>query len=91
MSKRDSAETHELEDQILNYLLDHPDASDNLEGIASWWLSRQHKTFQVTHLKRVLQRLVDLGWLISEVRADNRCAFKANPAQLEAIRQLMGR
>lgn len=91
MSKRDSDETDVLETQVLNYLLDHPNARDNLEGIATWWLDRQHTPFQLAHLERILHRLVDRGWLISDVRADRRRAFKANPERLDALRQLMGR
>ena len=33
---------------ILAYLAEHPQAMDTLEGIAEWWLMRQHIRVTVT-------------------------------------------
>ncbi len=76
---------------ILGYLIEHPAASDNLEGIATWWLNRQHVTFQVARVKRILEQLVHRGWLIGEAKSDRRPAFKLNPEHLDAIRSYLDR
>lgn len=33
--------TEEVAEQVARYLDAHPEASDTVEGIAKWWLSRQ--------------------------------------------------
>lgn len=48
---------------ILEYLAEHPLATDTLEGIAAWWLMRQQVRTEVTMLTKVLERLVAEGLL----------------------------
>lgn len=74
---------------ILSYLIDHPEACDNLEGITTWWLSRQHVVFQAARVKRILDHLVRRGWLLGASNGDRRPAFKLNPEQVEAIRDYL--
>jgi hypothetical protein len=53
----------ELATAILQYLADHPQAMDTLEGIAEWWIARQQIRVEVNTLARVLQRLTEHGLL----------------------------
>jgi DNA-binding HxlR family transcriptional regulator len=53
----------QVADEILGYLTEHPQAMDTLEGIAEWWLMRQHIRVSVTMLARVLRRLTEQGVL----------------------------
>jgi hypothetical protein len=48
---------------IIGYLREHPQAMDTLEGIAEWWLMRQHIRMNVTMLAQVLRRLTARGVL----------------------------
>jgi len=48
----------ELGDAVIEYLVEHPQASDTLEGIAEWWIMRQHVRIEVTTLAKVLRELV---------------------------------
>ncbi len=47
-----------LEGRILEYLDKHPDAADNLEGIAAWWLGQTGYPFTTKAVQEALSRLV---------------------------------
>lgn len=51
----------EVAEAILAYLAEHPQAMDSMEGIAEWWLMRQHIRVTVIMLARVLRRLTEQG------------------------------
>lgn len=50
-----------LEQQILEYLETHPQASDTLEGIAQWWLLCHRVDSSVVQVKRTLEALKSKG------------------------------
>jgi hypothetical protein len=52
---------------VLGYLDDHPTAMDTLDGIAEWWVLRQHIEIEVRRVSRVLAALVADG-LLEECR-----------------------
>jgi hypothetical protein len=52
-----------LSRQILDYLQKHPEASDTLEGIASWWLEQQQIEQLVEEVAEALELLVNKGAL----------------------------
>lgn len=54
----------------MGYLAEHPQAMDNVQGIAEWWVMRQQVRVDVKTLVRVLQQLVDQG-LIEKVDSPN--------------------
>lgn len=54
----------------MGYLVEHPQAMDNVQGIAEWWVMRQQVRVDVKTLVRVLQQLVDQG-LIEKVDSPN--------------------
>lgn len=53
----------ELTEAILEYLAEHPQASDTLEGIAEWWVMRQQVRVEIKTLAQVLHRLTGSGLL----------------------------
>ena len=53
----------DLADAVLRYLAECPEAMDTAEGVAEWWLMRQHVRAQVEAVARVLAQLVDRGVL----------------------------
>lgn len=53
----------ELTEAILEYLAEHPQASDTLEGIAEWWVMRQQVRVEIKTLAKVLHRLTGSGLL----------------------------
>ena len=58
-----SADTTELEAEILAYLSAHPNAMDSIEGIAKWWLERKRVSVDDRMLSRAVSRLVECGAL----------------------------
>lgn len=46
-----------LDQRILEYLEDCPHASDTLEGIAKWWVTRHHVSETVTAIQQALDDL----------------------------------
>lgn len=65
----------EMAEAILEYLAEHPQAMDTLEGIAEWWLLRQQIRVNLTALQRVLRGLTDTG-LLDEVNAAGRRLYR---------------
>ena len=52
-----------LAEAILEYLAEHPQASDTLEGIAEWWIMRQQIRAEVATVAKVLRQLTASGLL----------------------------
>jgi hypothetical protein len=48
---------------VLDYLAEHPQAMDTVEGIAEWWVMREQVRVDVRLLERVLHRLTEQGVL----------------------------
>jgi hypothetical protein len=72
----------EVADEILAYLAEHPQAMDNVEGIAEWWLMRQHIRVSVAMLARVLRQLTTQG-VLEELGSpeDPRYRLKLTPGR----------
>ena len=67
--KPESDEGYEVARAILQYLHEHPDATDTLEGIAQWWLTREGTERKVKEVESGVAILLDQG-LMLEVRRD---------------------
>ena len=52
--------------EILSYLVEHPDARDSIDGIIEWWLLEQKIKHQVNVVKEALEDLVDKGLLVEQ-------------------------
>lgn len=53
--------------QILNYLIEHPDAKDTVVGILKWWLSRPLIEWEQEQVQEALDSLVAKGWLVKRI------------------------
>lgn len=51
----------DLANEIKGYLVNHPEASDSLEGIAKWWLVMQRYEVAMDKVQEALEHLVDEG------------------------------
>lgn len=47
--------------QIRDYLVNHPNAADSLEGIVVWWLTRQRYKLGHIQVRKALDYLVAQG------------------------------
>ena len=70
----DSQRERELARCLLDYLSEHPQATDTLEGIAEWWVMREQVRVDVKLLERVLRRLTEQGFL-EEVHGGSQVRF----------------
>ena len=65
----------ELANAILQYLAEHPEAQDTMEGIASFWVMRQKVKEEVKDVSRVLRRLTKSGQL-EKVKRGNHVLYR---------------
>lgn len=76
----------EMATAILDYLAEHPQASDSLVGIAEWWITRQQIRVEVDALKNVLNRLVVRGFL-EEVGRSEKALYRLKSRERETYLQ----
>ena len=76
-----------LADEILAYLVKHPEAQDTLEGIAEWWLLEQRIRHAVAEVDGVLRELVGHDLLITRQCAEGRMYYALNRAKEREIRR----
>ena len=74
----------QIANEILGYLIAHPDAQDTLEGIAEWWLLEQKLTHQAALVSEALAGLVSEG-LVVERNARARRYYKLNRRRRKKI------
>lgn len=76
-------------DEILAYLVEHPDAQDTLEGITEWWLLEQRIRGAVTEVDGALHDLVANDLLVARQCADGRTYYGLNRAKEREIRRYL--
>jgi hypothetical protein len=59
----------------VNYLEEHPDAMDTIEGIAEFWVLRSLIRVEVNTLVRVLSQLTEQG-VIEEVTQGKHSSYR---------------
>ena len=72
---RRQTEEDEIARHILDYLTDHPEAGDTLEGIVQWWLMERHIQKMVLSVSGIVTDLVQKGALIQETIAGT-CVYR---------------
>ena len=75
-----------LRQAILNYLEEHPDAMDAVNGIAEWWIARSQIRVEVEALRRVLKELTESG-VPKEWLCINFCMSSRHNHRLEHCRE----
>jgi len=74
---------------VLNYLIDHPDAQDTLEGIVQWWLVEEEIKQQTARVKGVLDDLVKMNYLLESKGMDSRRRYRINQSKIKEISNLI--
>ena len=72
----DEAPTERVAQLVSRYLEAHPDASDTLDGIARWWLSRQRHDDAREVVSGALQLLIARGVVEVRTLADGLTLFR---------------
>ena len=73
--------------EILRYFMQHPQASDDLEGIARWRLLQQHVTRQVEEVRLALELLVQMDLLHQHVNPAIGKRYSLNPERVDESRK----
>jgi hypothetical protein len=71
---------------ILQYLLDHPDARDTMQGILRWWLPRDSAACGEAEVQAALEVLVARGWLTRRPTTSSQELYGVNKDKLEEIK-----
>ena len=74
--------------EILAYLIDHPNARDTLEGIVEWWLLEQQIKFQTARVKDALSDLVARGLILEKKGSNSQIHYRINQSMLKEIQEL---
>jgi hypothetical protein len=89
LSDKDQAESVEqVIREILQYLVEHPDAKDTMEGILKWWLpvgcGKGHERVQ-----KALDFLTSNGWLTKRETIPPKRLYGINKERLSEIRDFL--
>jgi hypothetical protein len=76
----------DISQEILEYLREHPEASDTLEGITEWWLMSQRIRYEMEKVKAAVSKLVEEGWIIEIQEKNSTIRYKLNPKKRRGIR-----
>jgi len=79
----------ELAHEILQYLIDNPNAQDTVEGITTWWLLVRTIKHQTALVKEALAMLVADGLVIAQEGSDSRTYYKLNLRRRKRIVSLL--
>jgi hypothetical protein len=77
----------QLADEVLAYLVQHPQAQDTMEGIAEWWLLEQRIRCAVADVEAALGELVGQDFLVARQCNDGRTYYGLNNAKEREIRR----
>ena len=77
---------HCLANEVLGYLVRHPEAQDTADGIAEWWLLEQRIMEVVSNLEVVLEELVKKQFLLVAAGNDGRFYYRLNRNMEREIR-----
>ena len=83
-----SGETHSdpvetIARDILNYLEQHPQAEDSLEGIAHWWLLEHYLIQHIPLVEAALDYLIDKGFLIKLQTPGSPVRYRFDPSMMK--------
>lgn len=76
-----------IANEILAYLIKHPEAQDTLEGITEWWLLEQRIRSAVAEVDGALRNLVAADLLATRRCADGRTYYALNRTKEREIRR----
>ncbi len=81
-------EKSQISHEILDYLVEHPEARDTLEGIVEWWLLERKIKRQKDQVKKALSDLVAKGLVLEHKGGKSQTHFSINQSKYEEIQKL---
>jgi hypothetical protein len=79
----------EVPKEILNYFLRHPEAADDLEGVARWRLLNEQIDRSVEETRKGLEWLVRRGFLLKAERTGAATIYSLNEEELAAAKAFL--
>jgi hypothetical protein len=79
----------EMARAILQYLQQHPDAKDTIDGIAQWWLLKQWTERKYEEIETGIAQLVTRGLLIERRRPGLPPYYWLNRAKQDEIARII--
>jgi DNA-binding MarR family transcriptional regulator len=86
---KNSIERGSLLFQVLEYLADHMEAEDTLQGIVEWWLLEQRIKYETAHVKRALQELIAKGLIVEVTGPGRDTSYRINNQKRGEIESLL--
>ncbi len=83
--KRSFGSHRKMMQQILHYLIEHPDAKDTIEGILKWWFPKNHVERQI-EVREALNVLVSKEWLTERELTPSPKIYGLNKDHLKEIK-----
>jgi hypothetical protein len=71
--------------EILQYMVENPNAMDEAEGILAWWFSRERIKAGLARLERILNDLVSKGLVVAHPLTGKRIAYSVNKERIDDI------
>lgn len=90
MDAKGSSGSHgNVTQQILSYLVEHPDAKDTVDGVIKWWLPEDSVDRGKKTVQEVLDSLVLRGWLTRRDATSSKTIYGMKKDQLEEIENFL--
>lgn len=65
-------------DEIISYIRKHPNAVDSVEGIASWWITRERYSTAINIVQDALNMLESSGRLLKSTTGNGKEIYSLN-------------
>jgi len=79
----------ELAAEILQYLIQHPNAQDTLKHVVKWWFLERTIKPRTALVEEVLNKLVADGLVIAQKQSDSQTLYKINRRRRRKIISLL--
>jgi len=82
-------EEEKVSQEILRYLLRHPDAQDTFEGIFEWWLFEERLVRKYSEVQGALTRLVSDGFVLEKRVQDSNMLYCLDKSKKNLIEKIV--
>lgn len=85
VAKQMNEEREQIENEILQYLIDHPNAQDTSKGIVDWWLMERTVKRRKRLVEDALKSLAGKDLVIKRKRSDSQTSYRINRRKRKEI------
>ena len=77
VNKGAQTQAEQVAEEILDYLREHPEAADTLDGVLQWWLIRRRYLRGLDQVQRALDLLEENGLIDQQTNPDRSVVYSA--------------